>query len=424
MPDTPGFPDSSDFEGGLFPIKDFDLSCAQMMVGNRATQDVRFRARYDRHTTLYLYDDSPIEPFKLLGSDAHAMITGPHFPEPVTLLSVSIQDDVTVYLPSRQPLLWRRDDCAQTVSAVLVNGPSLEFASGRLTFSVEDFEIDCREFKSAREFRREDRFHKDDCIATASVTMARKDGGPISSDQAFTAMCDLAQFLSFLRGGNCTIGNIRGANADHQLAFAHLGFGKVDGFRVERNWCEEQVVRDAPAIYSLFLAAMSDAENARVLRRAIDYYRTANVSRAFSPEMALVASYAALETLVPHILSGRAGWSNNLLGGQTAFADKLRAATAFVGLTTQPLEHAPDLTKRAKADANGDAFEILALFRNRITHHRKAFEYSGREIMEAWQMSQWLCELLLLYLIEHRGNMNDRRRYSGWRGPPVPVPMS
>lgn len=82
------------------------------------------------------------------------------------------------------------------------------------------------------------------------------------------------------------------------------------------------------------------------------------------------------------------------------------------------------MTKRAKADANGDPFDILALFRNRITHHKKAFSYSGVEIMEAWLLSQWLCELLVFFLLGYRGEMNDRRRYTGWRGPTLPVPLS
>lgn len=193
---------------------------------------------------------------------------------------------------------------------------------------------------------------------------------------------------------------------------------------MEHNWCDQQVIQNAPEIYTLYSASVSEPENARVLIRAIDYYRAANVGRASSSEMALVASYAALETLVPFILSRKAGWSNSLLGGPTPFADKIRAAAAFIGLTSDPLEHAPELRKRAKADANGDPFEALALFRNRITHHRREFSYSGIEIFEAWQLSQWLCELLVFYLISYRGLMSDRRRYNGWRGPTVPVPLA
>lgn len=415
---------AADFEHGLFPPREFELRGDKLAIGDADTPDVSLEARYDRHTTLYLDHHNPSDPFKLLSGHTNAILSGSDFPEPVELLSVSMQADRTVFLPRFQPLLWRRADAATSVSAILVNGPSLEYANGQLSFAVDQYTIECREFQSARDFRREARLHKDDSIATAELVMTATDGNPINADAALTELTNLSRFFTFVRGGNSAVGNLRGLDANSAPTFAHLGFGKSDGFWSERNWCDEMVIRQTPQIYGLYRSMTSEPEARRVLVRALDYYRAANVGRAASAEMALVASYAALETLVPYILSSQAGWSNNLLGSQTAFADKLRAATAFIGLTADPLEHAPDLTKRAKADANGDPFDILALFRNRITHHKKAFSYSGVEIMEAWLLSQWLCELLVFFLLGYRGEMNDRRRYTGWRGPTVPVPLS
>ena len=76
-----------------------------------------------------------------------------------------------------------------------------------------------------------------------------------------------------------------------------------------------------------------------------------------------------------------------------------------------------------RAQRCGDAYDILALFRNRVTHYKQSFSCSGLELHEAWQASQWLCEILIMHLIDYRGQMNDRRRYAGWRGPSVDVPL-
>ncbi len=81
------------------------------------------------------------------------------------------------------------------------------------------------------------------------------------------------------------------------------------------------------------------------------------------------------------------------------------------------------MKKRAKADGNLDAFEILSKFRNRIVHADKNFNVTGHELMEIWQFSQWLCEVMLFYLLNYRGEMYDRRRHTGFRGPAVSVPL-
>jgi len=70
-----------------------------------------------------------------------------------------------------------------------------------------------------------------------------------------------------------------------------------------------------------------------------------------------------------------------------------------------------------------DGFELLSKFRNRIVHSEKNFNVSGIELMEVWQISQWLCELLIFHIIGYQGKMYDRRRYSGFKGPAVSIPL-
>lgn len=139
--------------------------------------------------------------------------------------------------------------------------------------------------------------------------------------------------------------------------------------------------------------------------------------------MAIVASHAALETIVPYILETRASWTNELLGGRNSFNSKFRAAAAFIGLIGDPLAHAPKIMQRAKSFSNADAFEMSSIFRNRIVHQGREFSYDGLELIEIWEFQQWMVEIFIFYLLGHRGTMNDRRRYTGWRGPGVEIPL-
>lgn len=120
----------------------------------------------------------------------------------------------------------------------------------------------------------------------------------------------------------------------------------------------------------------------------------------------------------------RAGWSDALIKNrQISFHDKLRAAASFIQIDCDLLEHSPQLRIRAKADNNIDAFELVSKFRNRIVHADKGFSVTGHQLMEIFEFSQWLCEIFLFYFLDYWGEMYDRRRYTGFRGPAVRIPL-
>lgn len=375
-------------------------------------------ARYNAHAELYLECSTEGRPFaKAIGENA--VISGGELSEAVAL--IPIQEDVSriVFVPRRQPFLldWGRD--ARVASAVIVNAPNLQYCAEPLSFIRDAFQLTLRETTGAREAFQQLSLHKNDAVATGILDIARTDGAPLSHAAALEEAHRLNTFLTFVRGGACALGHIDARDVQGERAFASLGFGAHDGLYAERGWSADMVIRRAPDMYQLYCAASADKSVGTVLRRAIDYYRAANVARASSKEVALVASYAGLEALVPHILVSQAGWANSAL--RAPFAEKLRATTQFVGVKADLFEHAPELRQRVSAAA--DAYDVLALFRNRVTHYRENFSSSGLELHEAWQASQWMCEILIMHVVGYRGQMNDRRRYTGWRGPSVEVPL-
>jgi len=117
-----------------------------------------------------------------------AVISGAAFPKPVELITISMTAGGTAFLPRRQPLLWQRANGARSASAILVNGPSLEFSHSTLTFAHGNFRIALREFGSIPDARRQTRRLKDDCIATSAVDLTTTNGGELDPEAALARL--------------------------------------------------------------------------------------------------------------------------------------------------------------------------------------------------------------------------------------------
>lgn len=408
-----------DFEHGAIDQSEMRFRVESLTIkGEHVTSVNELTATYNAHAELYLECSTENRDFEMVvGGETIAQ--GGDLPEPVKLIPVS-QDAVSIrFVPRFQPFTLSWTGHATTARAIVINAPDLQYCAEPLLCAHEGFELSLAPTKAARDFYREKSLHKYDAIATAILTVKRTDGAAFDHEEAAAQVHRLNTFLTFVRGGGCAVGHFRGVDADGALAFASLGFNAHDPLEMERGWSADMVIRSTPHAFELYNTASSNPVTGAVIRRAIDYYRASNVARASSKEVALVASYAGLEALIPHILTNQAGWTNSAL--QTQFAAKLRAAAQHIGLGTDLFEHAIELSKRVTPSS--DAWDILALFRNRVTHYKQSFSCSGIELHEAWQASQWLCEILVLHLIGYRGQMNDRRRYTGWKGPSVDVPL-
>jgi hypothetical protein len=63
------------------------------------------------------------------------------------------------------------------------------------------------------------------------------------------------------------------------------------------------------------------------------------------------------------------------------------------------------------------------MFRNRIVHQGKNFDVNGRELIEVWDLQMWMIEILIFFLINYRGTMQDRRPTTGWAGGATTIPL-
>ncbi len=411
----------SDFQCGQHPFPEFTLHADQIEFDDNVKNNVVLAANYNRHMNLTLtYRDNSAN-INLFGQIDTINLRGKNYPKPVELIATKtvIKNSGTeiIFIPKFEPLLVDFGQPAIKIEAIIMNGPEIIWSDQNLDFSHGDYLLCLSEFKTTKELRDPQRKLNREYIATGKITLQHKENNPIEPEVAFQKLTHLDRFLTFARGARCGIGNINGQSADGSNAFTYLGFSSMDQFKVTTGWCDLGVVKSLPDIYQRYTQAVAIENDKRPLLATMEFYRASNVTRGTSLEMAIVASHAALETIVPHLLKTKAGWSTNLLKNrEISFHDKLRAAIQFVGLSVDPLEHLVALQARSKQLSNADAYEVVSIFRNRIVHQSKPFNYGGAELIEVWNLSQWLCEILLFFWFNYRGDMNDRRQQSGWRG--------
>lgn len=409
----------------------FPIKVQSLTIGDREIENPALMALYDSSLNLivnYEQEGDLAKIFEEMESEAYLQIKTTVAKVKLLIIQRSFGDDVMVrysMMPQSTPCPVF-DTSVPPVKLVIsvVNGPPLFFQPSELVFRHGDFRISLIEYEHVKENREKCRDLGGQTALTGEISISKPEGETAcGAEFEAIARCFL-MFLNFVRGANVAIGNTVGFDREGRICFANLGFSKSDPIEVPDNWCSIGVTRELPEIYEKFQVSAASERDGEVLRNCISFYRASNAIRATSFEMAIVASHAALETIVPHILSTRAGWSEELLAGRSSFHSKLRACAGFVGLSRDPLEHAPKLAVKSASLNNADGYELSSLYRNRIVHQGKSFTYTGHELLEIWELQQWLVEVFIFFLIDYRGIMNDRRRYSGWRGPEVPIPLS
>lgn len=324
--------------------------------------------------------------------------------------------------PKSTPLLVNSTSSTRVTCAV-VNGPNIGLDQRSVVFSAGKFCFQYAQFRSAFE-----RFHDKSVeigsrYLTGILSVEAESGQPISVEDAKEASILAARCLSFVRGCKVGVGNIA-ASEGADLSMQILGFSNYDLNFDFPSWYSAAHFNMLPEILGKFGAALNNEEHDSAVLYALEFYGASNVASYHNRELAIVSSYTALEILTHFMLREKAGWSSDLLGSRAKFADKLRAAAHFVGLSDDPMLGLEKLQSVSQRYSNIDGFEILARGRNSIVHAEKKFFLSGVELFELLQMAQWLCEVLLFTLVGYRGTMSDRRQMGGWKGDadgPVPT---
>lgn len=317
--------------------------------------------------------------------------------------------------PRKEPFLWGASEEVDKATFVVLNGPYIFFANKCLAWRVGAFRFEYSMFEEARENLKEPRLSKKKVLASGKLTIFCENDLTVKPKdlrwQAYLA----SRVLTFISGVGVAIGH--GEMSKNGVVSAYyIGFIRCDPLSHHSNWFDIEIFGDAHKFSEKFQSFILDEPADSPITYATDFYRTSNAIRDSSLEMAVIASYSALEVLVTYILREEAGWSKSLLGPRTTMADKMRACARFCGLSDPPLSKATRVKEKLRSFKNYDDFDVFSETRNSIVHADKSFKLEGFELHEIWLASQWLVEVLVFYMIGYRGTMSDRRPMTGWRG--------
>ena len=325
------------------------------------------------------------------------------------------------FIPKSSPAIILRQGEARSFIFKVVNGPCFEFDDFKFRFETGNNGIEYHHIYTKPEERKLIE-RKNGSLITGSIVITELNGEALSFEDAFKRACNFQRFLTFAGGTQPGIGHAEGFDGDERVCFAP-SFNRRDQLHSITNWFGISQISEAASVNEKFQNAL-EGEAGDVLGRCLEFYRASTAVRPSSIELAIVSSSAALEVIVPHILSSYAKMDANLLNERIPFHSKVRACFGIVGLNCDPLEKSTALLAKMSALNNVDAYEMSSMFRNRIVHQGKNFTVTGIELYEMWNLQMWMIEILIFFLIDHRGSMQDRRPTQGWAGAATPIPLN
>lgn len=345
-----------------------------------------------------------------------------------TKRSFSEQNGIEMGFVFKQtPSPWFFSPC-ESVSGLILNGPDFSHPRVKQVFEFGDLICEIHLSEKGKEHSDSEAENRNLAFVSARADFSRRDGAPINSEgweELLKFVFRLGDFFDFVSGRRAGIGALVGAAADGRVAAVEIGFTRCDTLLGGGNWYDWTLADELSKLFSSFDKILSGPKPAaRTLKAAVNLYRAAERVRGTAGlEIGLTTSHTCLEVLVNHILEYEAGWSKQLNSDRVRFGDKLRAVFSFVGLEDDPWRHAPEVQARSKSHSNADPFEMLTFYRNRLTHQGNAPGFRGIELLQAWEMSQWFCELLVFHMVGYSGEMADRRERRRWKGATVPIPL-
>ena len=250
---------------------------------------------------------------------------------------------------------------------------------------------------------------------THTGTIEREDGSLFDTGTVETFLTRLGRFFEFLLGKSSDPSLAVGFDRERNRVFEQFGLANVDGGKWRRDsWFQERMAGDIQPAFSGFMT-LCDRTSwwEKQLTYAIYWYRHANmVQKGIGTDSALIFSQAALEMLAHYVCRE----DSNLLPpdrrkSKQTFdacnaAGKMRTLAEGLGIPVQiPLE----LTSLRSFPAGwDDSLQAIACLRNDLTHPKVKYDASVDVYYDAWRLSLWYLDLVLLKLCGYNGKYRSR----------------
>ena len=241
---------------------------------------------------------------------------------------------------------------------------------------------------------------------THQGVLAKRNGGSFRVKSAKLVLEALERFLSFARGVSCSVTNITGLDSGENEVWKQWGAGHVASWQGSISWFDSSNGKMLSKAFPGFWKLFSQSRVGLQLRRILAWYTLSNESTALESRIAL--TQAALESIAHLVLS----FSPNhqaLLNKRGYAAKKLRLALSKVGIASKIPKHCQELANASSRRGWKDGPEAVVEVRNDLIHPVKEFRPRSLDpYFDAWQLSQWYVELMLLNLFKYQGSYRNR----------------
>ena len=259
------------------------------------------------------------------------------------------------------------------------------------------------------------------------VARCRHESGSPGVDDVERLRWRLHMLLGFVAGHEVNVGPVAGLDANGAVVFAMWGAGRNRTGKPGVYWCTEPLLGDALGSLSIGFGRVAEDE---ALLRVLD--------RGIGHLLAAAAQSEVLDLRIPIACTGielmawanlqRRGWLGldalaKLPAG--SMARLLLKSCRIPAELPETFEHLPARIRRVgQPDWGGP--EVLFNIRNSLVHPPKRLDEpewpSGDELLEAWLLSTWYLELVLLETLGYSGKYWCRLRLgrSVWDTEPVP----
>lgn len=265
-------------------------------------------------------------------------------------------------------------------------------------------------------------------IITHVGQIERIDGGPFSTEQLEETLTFLTCFFSFVLGRWSSPCLSVGFDASGKRVYEEWGIrrcadGPWHGFA---SWFDSRHAELFPQVLPGFWKLWSCETWNDPLARALGWYMEANqAASGLGVDSALIFSQLALELLswTYCVLDRRMVSADAFNQRRLSAADKLRLLVRSLDIPLEIPETLSALHARPGRRWE-DSMEAITDLRNGLVHPGRDQRVSPDAYCDAWLLSMWYLDLVLLRLCGHRGNYANRLLLGRWEGEVEPVPWS
>ena len=247
----------------------------------------------------------------------------------------------------------------------------------------------------------------------------RQDGRPFTAKEADEVLRDLHYFLGFANGAWSPPVLMVGFDAAGERVYEQWGSRICTPWEVHWRCFDTHHAEFLSALYPGFRALLHDSAIGDAVSTALYWYLRSNRGgEGAGIDSGVILSQASLERLTIAYLEAQ-----GIPLAKTA-ASNLGEALSRLDIPTAIPEALKELSKGAGEAGWKDGPNAITSVRNELTHPKKRLPFKvGDVVYEAWNLSQWYIELIILRLAGYHGKYGNRL-IKRWAGQVEPVPWA